>query len=1125
MNAKTILVSKILKFQRKVLNFRVIAGLVNFLVYLLLIWLSSFMADSAIYFSEMARWFVLLLNGTITLVLFYLLVLLPLVKKITLSKGTDLTPATEMIGQMFPAIQDKIKNAYQLVTTSLSGSAAFRDLAVERFTQSLKTVDLNAKVKLKDALLPPVVILSVFLGSVFLITILNEPLLHSLKRVMNPTGNYTVIPPYTFQVEPGDVQLVAGTSAQIRARYTGPLPDKGFLYFRKKGEVEYKYKLMQESGNEWITEIENITSDLEYFVRIIPVRTADWSEYIISATYKILALIPPVINEVQIETTPPLYTGLTPQFMEANVGDFSAYPGTSVNISLRVNNPVVLAKMRFSDGEERNGEIRGEKINYSFNVKQNVRYQFELTSETGISNQNPIEYTVTVIDDQYPLVEITEPGIDVEVAADGALNLVIEANDDFGFSAMRLNYQVMGPLKETRDSTWHYIPMTVPPVGSKYFQQTYFWNFASLAVGFEDIVRYYVSVGDNDVVSGPKFGRSAMYFIRFPSVDQLFEEFSASQEEKIKDTEDLAAESEALKKELEEISREMKKEQKIDWERKRSLEAAIEKQQKMQEKLQEIEKDITEAINKLEKNNLFSPEILEKYKQLQDLFQEIATPELLAAMKDVQDALEKMNQKQAKEAVEKLKLDQERFKDNLERTLELFKKVQMEQEMDRLVKMAQDMEKEQNKLSEEIKKSSSDQAQSDDLKRQAKNQQERIDKLGQALSDMINSQMTREIPHVNDALENADEIRDQTAKEMGELTKQLGQQNRKDSAQKSSEISQQLKQIHHFLQSAQQNMQQREREKIMSAMNKISTDLLQLSQQQEQLIGETNELSSFSNRFPEVAGSQQENLENLSRVTRDIIELSQQTFFLKPGMNKSLGAAHGGMRRSLDELENRNKQTSANSQKQAMGGINESVMFMQQSMDEMANAQSALGFEQYLKQMQQLSNQQGQLNEESLNFFKGNQGSMSMEQQGQLKRMAGEQAAIRKSLEEMASGMQKRSDILGDLDHMAGEMEQVVKEMQGMQLDRKTIDRQQKILSRMLDAQKSVREKEYSKQRLAESGKTYQRKSPAPLADQEDARLKQLKRELIRALQEGYNPDYEKLIERYFRTLNENLSQ
>ena len=197
---------------------------------------------------------------------------------------------------------------------------------------------------------------------------------------------------------------------------------------------------------------------------------------------------------------------------------------------------------------------------------------------------------------------------------------------------------------------------------------------------------------------------------------------------------------------------------------------------------------------------------------------------------------------------------------------------------------------------------------------------------------------------------------------------------------------------------------------------------------------------------------------------------------------------------------------------------------MSQSMEMMSASGSGTGFEQYLEQMQKMAGRQGQLNQESLNFFKQNQGSLSMEQQGELRRMAAEQQAIQKSMEDISKDMENRSDILGRLDHMANEMGEVVEELQSLNIDRKTIDRQQQILSRMLDAQKSVREKEYSKKRLAEVGKQYKRKQPDDPTNIEDPRMKQLSLDLNRALQEGFNPDYEKLIEEYFRALNADIS-
>ena len=77
----------------------------------------------------------------------------------------------------------------------------------------------------------------------------------------------------------------------------------------------------------------------------------------------------------------------------------------------------------------------------------------------------------------------------------------------------------------------------------------------------------------------------------------------------------------------------------------------------------------------------------------------------------------------------------------------------------------------------------------------------------------------------------------------------------------------------------------------------------------------------------------------------------------------------------------------------------------------------------------------------------------------------------------------------------------------------------------MLDAQKSVREREISRKRKAESGKEYARKIPSDLLNSEDKEKIETGKSLQEALKEGYTPDYEKLIEEYFRKLNQSNKQ
>ena len=114
--------------------------------------------------------------------------------------------------------------------------------------------------------------------------------------------------------------------------------------------------------------------------------------------------------------------------------------------------------------------------------------------------------------------------------------------------------------------------------------------------------------------------------------------------------------------------------------------------------------------------------------------------------------------------------------------------------------------------------------------------------------------------------------------------------------------------------------------------------------------------------------------------------------------------------------------------------------------------------------------------------------------------------------------MGERRDVLGRLNELGGDMDAVIEELKAQNIDRSVIERQEKILSRLLDAQKSIREKEYSRKRKAEYEKQ-QVKSPPEL--QKDLIQKEdwLRKELLEALEEGYSQEYKELIRKYFESL------
>ena len=98
-------------------------------------------------------------------------------------------------------------------------------------------------------------------------------------------------------------------------------------------------------------------------------------------------------------------------------------------------------------------------------------------------------------------------------------------------------------------------------------------------------------------------------------------------------------------------------------------------------------------------------------------------------------------------------------------------------------------------------------------------------------------------------------------------------------------------------------------------------------------------------------------------------------------------------------------------------------------------------------------------------------------------------------------------------------MQEVITNMQTDKLDDKLVQKQERILSKLLDAQRSINERDFEKERKSQTGENYVRKSPGEINLSEEGDKKKIIDELKRAMGEGYTKDYEELIIKYYEAL------
>jgi hypothetical protein len=1121
------LLSNIYRFGKNKLWYELLGKLSYLALIISALWLSAALADNLFYFSELTRWGLWFIGVSVLLYFLYLFFLIPLKNLTALKPNSNLTAVARLLGRFYPEIKDSLVNTYHLITREFDENISYelRKAGIKINIDKYGNRNFKTQLKLKQYLPGIKLALPVFISAIVLLSFKFDDMSHSTLRLVNPSNEYLRLPAYLFEVKPGNINIIKGESINFEVRYNGPPLHSCQLIIKDVNSAgSLRILPINRIKESYTINVKDIKKPVDYQINGLPLNNKQLRDHILSKKYHIDVRIPPMVKNLDVILIPPRYSGLQKQRLERNLGDITALAGTQAKVKLETNKMIESASLIFASGGKIDLDIRNKRISGNFTIRKNDSYKILLQDTSGLGNLNPIDYQIALLPDNPPFVEISEPGQDVVTQLDGSLQLKIEAGDDFGLSAVNLFYQYLYSSESAADTNWRQASLQLKNKTSKRQELYYLWNFDLLPLAFDDGIKYYAEAKDNNYISGPGVGKSKIFYIRFPSLDEIFDSFTENEERETEKLEDVHRETENLKKKLEEINREFKRANEVDWETKQQLEKTLEQQKELQDKVEEIQKNLEELIEKLDANNLISEEILEKYMQLQELFKEIATPELMRAMQNLQKALDKADPKQVRNALEQFKLNQEAFKKNIERTIELLKQVQLEQKLDQLAQKAKSLAEQQEKISNML---NNDKALGDkeynQLKKQQAQQKEKLEQLQNDLKKFLQEPQLTKFPQANQMLDSThSQMSDPSLSEqMQNMQQSLSSQQKKNAADCSQKLQKEFNTIKNSLMQAQQQLQGQHKSQVKKKMIAAAQKMLQLSHSQEKLQKQTQKASAFSDDFRDIANGQGQVKDNFQKLISELIQLAKETFFISPKINKSLGKAQSNMQQSLNNLSERNKGAAALSQERALAALNESVMQMRRSMSKMEQSQSGTGFEQFMEQLKQMAGSQGQINEETMSLLQGqgNQGKLSLMQQQAMRRLAAEQGALREALENMNKKMGDRRDMLGRLGELSGKMEEVVQDLLKQNIDRRTIERQRQILSRMLDAQKSIREREFSKKRKAEGSKKYRIKDPGKLGDMVDAEKKALQDALRRALNEGYNRDYQRLIEAYFKLL------
>ncbi|MEA1882578.1 MAG: DUF4175 family protein [Candidatus Marinimicrobia bacterium] len=1028
--------------------------------------------------------------------------------------------------------EDTLINALQIErTVHHSTSTDLSDAFIQQTSDKLSKLDFSGLFPMDRINTWKQVTLISLIITVLSLTFTWKHSVSSLYRWSHPKTEFVPPKPFKLRGITRHMHVLGGENVAVSFSAKGDAPDSLFIEFKPvayepgRDSLILKTVYLNQKENEFSVELSEVFQDYRY--RAFLPSTKFWQPWdeISSKNYSISVTDRPTLKDFTVKIQPPSYTGMAPRMQKANQAEIQALKGSEVSIQLQSNRTLAQAEL-VMDGKPGKMQIQRKKAQYQFTIQNDGKFIIHLTDDRGITNRNPIPFKIQMISDVSPEMTILQPPPIVELGDDQSIPIIMTIEDDFGFSNLQLAYEIQRPSYIQVEPFISMFSIPIKNPNSPKQEVNTIWALGQLGLMPEDEVHYHFELYDNDDVSGPKKSISGTFIARVPSLKDLFLSFSEKEEEVINVVEMELNEIQKLRKQLKKAELNLLKTDKPEWKDQQALKETMEA---VKDKLADFEvlaKELEALNHSGEKHQLFSENLMQKFQDLQQLIEEIFPPEMLENMDWMREALKKLDAKDLLSALENLSNNLAQVEQELDRFLDIFKRVKAEQQVDELRKRIQQLVENQDNIDKQIRRTTpqTDPSVFERLSLEEKMSQKELDDIRDNMNSAARDvkEFSRKTAQALEYLSDSDNA-ESSNEHLKEAVKSLRKQDPYRAMDESYAGLQSLESMESLMDDILADFQRETTRDMARKFRSILRDVLTLSKAQESLQKETQDIPRNSPRLRDLAGQQQMLQDQLAQTMKNTMNLSRETFMVSPEMGRKMGTAYAQMNASKGKLAERNGSGSLGNQGKAMLSLNEGAKTIIQTVKQMQESGSASGYEEFLKRMEEMAGQQQGINDQGMQLALG-QMAASM-QQALMQQILVQQRGVRKSLQRMMDEMRQAGDQgLGDLSGIADEMNEVLKDLEMKRYTRETSDRQQRILSRMLDSQKSMTQRGFEEKRKAETAEQNLFTGPSGLPQDLGQRQSLIMNAMTHALKSGYSRDYQKMIRRYFNALSESES-
>jgi hypothetical protein len=1045
-------VDKLNTYIRKFYLYQLIRGLMLFILILIVYSGIIFLLEYLSYFEPKIKFSIAVFTVLLTLLVFIYFIIKPFIKLIGLGKILTFYDVSTLLSKKYPEIKDRLINIIELSNESHSNySNELIKASIDQKINELKVFSFSDAIRLKD--LKAVFIAFLGVSLFFAATFISFPDLfkESSVRLIRYQQKFERPAPFTFILKNTDLEVVMGESIDLQLLCQGKeIPEMMYI------NIGGNNFLMTKDGETFKYGIENVNSSFSIYFT---------DKKYISEEYKITVLNKPFISEFTVNIQSPTYTGLNAETLQ-NIGDLKIASGSTVVWKFKTVDTDSL-EILLSDSSK----ISGIKDGNTFEVKKtffnNAEYRISIKN-SRLKDENSLVYKVQVIPDLFPEIKVVQVGDTIDFRRFHFKGNII---DDYGFHQLAFNINFDG-----KDS------LISIPVTPYFLNQDFYYSFDFESVkNMGKSFKYYFSVSDNDFINHFKRTISETFTFTFPDYQEIVSKENSdmnSIDQLLKKSSKL---TEEIKQEFENFKMKQIDSNMSDWEKFQSVKEIVNKKSELENVLEQIAQQNKDANNFLNSFSEDKQEILKKQQQIDELLKEVFSDELKKLFEEFNELAKQFDPKKFDQLSKEMNSGLDDLSKQLDKNMQLLKKLKVEQKVERILAELKKLAVSEKTIQEEIK-NKDNLSESGETEKKNSNH---LDEIEMDYKDALEFNKTLEKP-MN--LFNLDSEFQNIKENYQDILKEVEKKNRRKASEGIGENVKSLDELVFSIDQMLKTNKKKENKVNIEDIKQILDNLILVSFDQENLLNTLSKID-YNNPLINELKIKQKNMQGQIEFLKDsLYALSKRTPEISSIINKELLALENNVDFSYDNLESGNIGGSRMYQQYGITAANNLALFLSEALDNIKKQQESAmsgdgdcekpGGKGSKPSMGMLKESQNSIKEQLQQMIdqmkSGNMGKLSKS----IGQTIAQQEIMQQLIREMLNGTSVGKQAKGQLQAIDQLLEQSRKNLINRNINSELINRQNLILSKLLEAEKSEIERDFEDKRESKTAIDIKKANP-----------------------------------------------